>query len=118
MFLKSNPDRGGFIKNIYVENVAFGEVEDCFYITSFYHNEGAGHVTEISEVYFEIITCRKATGSGIVIQGFPGKKVSNIHFSNVTIDTVRNAVSMADTENIILNNVTIGEMATAPSSVK
>ena len=118
IFLKSNPDRGGFIKNIYVKNVEFGEVEDCFYLTSFYHNEGAGHVTDISEVYFENITCKKATGSGIVIQGFPEKKVSNIHFSNVKIDTVRNAVSMTDTENIILNNVIIGEMATAPSSVK
>ena len=118
IFLKSNPDRGGFMRNIYVKNVSFGTVEDCIYITSFYKNEGAGHVTEVKEVYFENITCQKAGGSGIVIQGFPDKKISDIHFTNIRIDTVKNAVSMTDSENIILNNIVIGELASAPSSVK
>jgi polygalacturonase len=89
IFLKSNPDRGGFIRNIFVKNVSFGEVEDCIYVTSFYHNEGAGHVTEISEIYFENITCQKATGTGIVIQGFPEKKVSDIYLTNIRIDSVK-----------------------------
>lgn len=71
IFLKSNYDRGGFMKNIFFKNVDFGEVEDCIYVTSFYHYEGAGHVTDISAIHFENITCRKATGTGIVIQGFP-----------------------------------------------
>lgn len=116
IFLKSNPDRGGFMKNIFVRNVDFGEVEDCIYITSFYHSEGAGHVTEISGIHFENITCKRATGTGIVIQGFPEKKISDVYFTNIRIDSVKNAVSMTDTENIILNNLVIGELATAPSS--
>lgn len=106
------------MRNIYVKNVSFGTVEDCIYITSFYKNEGAGHVTEVKEVYFENITCQKASGAGIVIQGFPDKKISDIHFTNIRIDTVKNAVSMTDSENIILNNLVIGELASAPSSVK
>lgn len=118
VFLKSNSDRGGFIKNIFLRNVSFGEVEDCFYITSFYKSEGAGHVTAISDIFFENITCKKATGSGIVIQGFPGKKVSNVVFTNVIIDAARNAVSMTDTEGIVVNNLVIGDMAVAPTSVK
>lgn len=116
IFLKSNPDRGGFMKNIFVKNVDFGEVEDCIYLTSYYHNEGAGHVTEISGIHFENITCKKATGTGIVIQGFPEKKISDVYFTNIRIDSVKNAISMTDTENIILSNLVIGELATAPSS--
>lgn len=118
IYLKSNPDRGGFIRNIVVRNVDFGEVEDCIYITSFYHNEGEGHVTEISDVYFENISCQKATGTGIVIQGFPEKKIAGVYFSTIRIDSAKNAISMTDTEDIRMSNVVIGELATAPSAAR
>lgn len=118
IYLKSNPDRGGSINNIFVDNVSFGEVEDCIYITSFYHNEGEGHVTDISEIYLNDITCRKATGSGIVIQGYPQQKVTDVYINNLTIDSVANAVSMEDTENIVMSDVVLGHIATAPSYVK
>ncbi|MDW7694579.1 glycoside hydrolase family 28 protein [Flammeovirgaceae bacterium SG7u.111] len=118
IYLKSNPDRGGFMKNIRVKNVDFGLVEDCIYITSFYHNEGEGHATEISDIYFENIHCNRATNNGIVIQGFPEMKVRDIHFTNVQIDTAKNAMSMTDTENIIVSDLLIGEPANPPSAVK
>ena len=117
IYLKSNPDRGGFIRNIHVKNVTLGEVEDCIYITSFYHNEGEGHVTDIKNVFLENITCRKVTGTGLVIQGFPGKKVRDVYISKLRIDSVNNAISMTDAENIIMDDVVIGELATAPTSV-
>ncbi|WP_346857855.1 glycoside hydrolase family 28 protein [uncultured Draconibacterium sp.] len=118
IYLKSNPDRGGYIKNIYLKNIDFGEVEDCIYITSFYHNEGEGHVTDINNIFFENITCKQATNYGIVIQGFPEKKITDVHFKNISIDSAKNPVSMTDTENIIVSNLRIGELANAPSSVK
>lgn len=40
IFIKTNPDRGGFIRDIYVNNCEFGEVEDLFYVTSMYAGEG------------------------------------------------------------------------------
>jgi len=118
IYMKSNPDRGGFMKNIYVNNVTLDEVEDAFYITSFYHNEGAeaGHATDISDIYIENFKCRKATNAGIVIQGFPLKKVKDIHFTNVTIDSAAIAINMTNTENIVMNDVTIGGVADVPST--
>ncbi len=118
IYLKSNPDRGGYIKNVFIKDVQFGEVEDCIYITSFYHNEGEGHITDIKDIYFENISCQKANGSGIVLQGFPEKKLSDIYFKNIRIDSVTNPLSMENTENIILSDVTIGHPATSPSFVK
>ena len=118
IYLKSNHDRGGFIRNIFVKNVDFGKVEDCFYITSYYHNEGHGHATEIKDIFFEDISCREVTGTGIVIQGFPEKKVSKVYFTNVQIDSARNAISMENTEQIVMSDLRIGEPATAPSFVK
>lgn len=118
VYLKSNPDRGGFIRNIFLDNIAFGEVEDCIYITSFYHNEGKGFATKISDIYFNDITCQQASGTGVVIQGFPSKKVSDVFFNNLTIHSAKNAISLTDTQNIVMNDVIIGEPATAPSFVK
>ncbi|WP_295769468.1 glycoside hydrolase family 28 protein [uncultured Mucilaginibacter sp.] len=118
IYLKSNADRGGFIRKIYVNNLRFGKVEDGIYITSNYHGEGKGHVTNISQVYFNNIKFSNAANFGLVIQGYPGKKVKNIHFSNISIDTCANAVSFTDAENIILGNIVIGKQATTPSAAK
>ena len=118
IYLKSNPDRGGFISNVFANNVAFDEVEDCIYITSFYHNEGKGHATDISNIHLNNVSCRKATSHGVVIQGFPDKKVRDVYISGLRIDSAKHAVSMVDTENIVLSDVVIGDPATTPSYVQ
>ncbi len=118
IYLKSNPDRGGFIRDIYVKNVEFGEVEDCFFITSYYHGEGKGFVTQISDVFVDSLRCRKATNAGIVIQGYPGKKVENIHFSNVKIDSAATGLSLSNAGNIVFNDVVLGTEVTVPSHAK
>ena len=118
MYLKSNPDRGGFIRNIYVNNVEFGEVEDCFFITSYYHGEGKGFATDIRNVFVDNVKCRKATNAGVVIQGYPSKKVRNIHFSNMTIDSAATGLSLSNAENIVFNNVIIGQEVKVPSHAK
>ncbi|MDE7097317.1 MAG: glycoside hydrolase family 28 protein, partial [Muribaculaceae bacterium] len=39
IYVKTNPDRGGYVKNLYVRNCRFDEVEDLFYVTSKYAGE-------------------------------------------------------------------------------
>lgn len=111
IFLKSNPDRGGYIRDIYVNNVRFDEVEDCFYITSNFHSEGKDNYTEIQNIFVDSLFCRKATGTGIFIQGYPAKKIKNICFSNVKIENVSLPVSIINAENIVMNEVIIGREA-------
>ena len=118
IYLKSNPDRGGFIRNIYVNNVEFGEVEDCFFVISYYHGEGKGFATDIRNVFVDNVKCRKATNAGVVIQGYPSKKVRNIHFSNMTIDSAATGLSLSNAENIVFNNLVIGQEVNLPSHAK
>jgi len=118
IFLKSNPDRGGYISDIYVNNVTFGEVEDCFYITSNYHGEGKGFNTDIHNVFVDSLFCHKARNAGLVVQGFPAKKVKDVYFSNVRIDVATSPLSFTNAENIVLSNVVIGGEATQPSTAK
>ncbi len=60
IYIKTNADRGGFIRNIFVRNIQLDEVEDCLYITANYHGEGSGYQSDISNVHFSNITCNKA----------------------------------------------------------
>ncbi len=118
IYLKTNADRGGFIKNVFVKNIKLDEVEDCLYITANYHGEGKGYQSEISNVSFSDISCNKASASGIVIQGFADKKIKNISLNNIEIKSAKNAISSTNAENVILNEVFIGEKATVPSAAK
>lgn len=108
IYLKSNPDRGGFMRNIHVRNLELDEVEDLFYITSFYHGEGEGFATVIENIHIQNVTCRKARKGGIIIQGFPDEKVRNISFHQISIDSVNVAVSVNNVENISFSDVNLG----------
>ncbi|WP_264538016.1 glycoside hydrolase family 28 protein [Flavobacterium sp. N1736] len=118
IYLKTNADRGGFIKNIFVRNIQLDEVEDCIYITANYHGEGKGYQSDISNVHFSNITCNKATESGIVIQGFPEKKIRNISLNNIEIKSAQNAISNENAENVLMTDVFIGKRAMVPSAAK
>lgn len=118
IYLKTNADRGGFIKNIFITNIQLDEVEDCIYITSNYHGEGKGFPSAINDISFSNISCTKASQNGVVIQGYPELKIKNIYLNNITILSAKNAISNTNAENVVLNEVIIGEKAGTPSAVK
>lgn len=118
IYLKSNPDRGGFITDVFVNNVTFDKVEDCFFITSYYHGEGKGFATDIHNVFVDGLKCREATNAGLVIQGYPEKKVTDIYFKNVNIEKAAIGVSFINTDNIVMSDVNIGGVINIPSAAK
>ncbi|WP_262493908.1 glycosyl hydrolase family 28 protein [Flavimarina sp. Hel_I_48] len=117
IYFKTNPDRGGYIKDIYISNLALGKVEDAFYITSNYHGEGSGFNSNVSNILIDKVTCKEATGTGIVIQGFSESKVKNVLLKNINIAKAYNGLSITNTENVIFDNVVIGKEAGIPTAV-
>ncbi|AXB58261.1 glycoside hydrolase family 28 protein [Flavobacterium fluviale] len=117
IYLKTNADRGGYIKDVFVRNIKLDEVEDCLYMTANYHGEGKGFQSDISNVHFSNITCKKASESGIVIQGFADKKIRNISLRNIEIKSAKNALSNENAENVVMTDVFIGQRAGVPSAV-
>lgn len=118
IYLKTNADRGGFIKNVFVQNIQLDEVEDCLHITANYHGEGKGFQSEISNIHFSNISCNKATETGIVIQGFSDKKIRNISLNNIEIKEAKNAISNENAENVLMTDFFIGKKVTVPTSAK
>lgn len=117
IYFKTNPDRGGFIRNIYINNIELQKVEDCFYITANYHGEGEGFNSKISDVFISNVNCEEATGTAVVIQGFEQSKVENVKLTNIKVNRTKNATSITNTKNVIFEEVIIGEEATVPTSV-
>ena len=119
LYIKTNPDRGGFIRNISFRNCEFDEVEDLFYITSMYGGEGQDNTffTDIENITVENIQCRKARAGGLVLQGTKAKPLRNIQFRNITIGEVKNAISFDDTEDVVLKDCHFGGKAGVPTTV-
>ncbi len=108
IFIKTNPNRGGYIKDIYMHNLEFGDVEECINISTFFRGEGHDYITDIHDIYIEEIKCKKANRSGIIIHGFPEKPIVNINLKNITIKGAKMDISLINAENIKLSNVNIG----------
>ncbi len=107
IYLKSNPDRGGEISNLYVDNVEFGEVLDCFMVTTNYHNEGQGYPTNIHSVYLNNVRCKKANNYGIYIKGLEEKPIHDFSIQNFKVDSAGRGVFVNYAENIELDRVTV-----------
>lgn len=117
IYFKTNPDRGGFIRNVHISNIELEKVEDCFYITSNYHGEGEGFNSKVSDIFITNVSCEEATGTAVVIQGFKESKVENVKLTNIQVKKAKNATSITNTKNVVFDEVIIGEEATVPTSV-
>ena len=117
LYVKTNPDRGGFVRSIHVNNCQFDEVEDLFYITSMYAGEGLdnNHFSDVTDIYINNVSCNKARAGGIILQGTKQKPLRNIVFNHVDIKEVKNALSMDNTEDIVFRNCHLGGKAGIPT---
>lgn len=120
IYLKTNPDRGGFIDGIYVKNCKFDEVEDLFYATSMYAGEGLDNdkFTRVSNIFVDGLRCNKTTAAGLVLQGTPTEPIRNVVFRNIEIGEAKNAISFDNTEGVELRDCHIGGRAGVPSTAK
>ncbi len=119
IYIKTNPDRGGYVRNLYVKNCSFDEVEDLFYATSMYAGEGlsSNHFSIVENLYVDSLFCNKAREAGLVLQGTLIEPIKDVIFKNVEIPTVKNAISFDNTLNVTIEDSHLGGKAGIPSQV-
>lgn len=120
LYIKTNPNRGGFIHDIYFSHCDFDEVEDLFYITSMYAGEGANdkHFTHIHDIYVDDVYAHRAKSAGIVLQGTEALPLENIVFKDVVVDSLTVGFSSVHTGDVILRNCHLGgSVDSAPTQV-
>ncbi len=119
IYLKSNPDRGGYVENVYVRNCRFGEVEDLFYITASYAGEGAGNdkYTRISNIHVCGLSADKVNGASVVIQGVYAQPITDVTFRDVVTGPALIGISVENANGVTFDNCFIGGRAGVPTQV-
>ncbi|MGN1375502.1 MAG: glycoside hydrolase family 28 protein [Prevotella sp.] len=118
LYMKTNPNRGGFIHDIYFRNCRFGEVEDLFYITSMYAGEGAddNHYTDIHDIHIKDIKATKVNNAAIVLQGTDAKPLKHISFERIDVEECKIGFSSVNAPDVTLTDCNLGgRVNTAPS---
>lgn len=121
IYIKTNPDRGGEIRNINVTNTRFEDVEDLYLATSQYAGEGkdSQHFTVIEGLKVDGLSCRKAKRGGLILDGTEAEPIRNAEFRNVTIEETPIGISFNRTEGIVLQDCNIGgRVESAPTMAK
>jgi len=106
---KANKDRGGYIRNIFIDGVFIDKARTAIYFTNNYHSYSGGNSpSEFHRIDIRNVICNKADGSGIDIQGLPEKPIHHITLSNVIIISEDKPSGFTNIENSSTENVNIG----------
>ncbi|MFQ6008859.1 MAG: glycoside hydrolase family 28 protein [Candidatus Zixiibacteriota bacterium] len=113
LYCKSNLDRGGFIKDIYVKNLNVGKAR-ILRLRNNYHGYRGGHFpTEFRNINIENVHIKDGDDETISVQGVEEAPVYDVFIKNVTVDNIERGpiLHLRHAENIVLTNVRIaGEL--------
>lgn len=119
IFVKTNPDRGGFVENLFVKNCTFDEVEDLFYVTSQYAGEGLDnhHFSRIENIFVDGLRCRKASAAAVVVQGTAQQPVRNVELKNIEAAEARIGLSIDHAIDVRMSDCHLGGRVGVPSQI-
>ncbi|MFT3679659.1 MAG: glycoside hydrolase family 28 protein [Ferruginibacter sp.] len=116
--VKSNPGRGGLVKDIYIDNIGMKNIkEEAILFTTYYEDMPAGKTSKdtseredgkiprFTEFHISNVKCEGAA-TAVSIIGLKEVPVSKIYLENIDITAGKGFVS-TDAENIYLKNVTL-----------
>ncbi len=117
IFIKTNPDRGGFVENVFVKNCTFGDVEDLFYVTSRYAGEGQdnNHFSTVRNLFVDGLKCNNVSAAALVLQGTEAKPVTNVSFDNINVASAKTGISFENVLGINMGECLIGKKAGTPT---
>ncbi|MDB5136881.1 MAG: pgl 5 [Mucilaginibacter sp.] len=117
IYFKSNLDRGGFIENIYVNNVQCDSARSAFIrFENNYHGSRGGHYpTMFNNFIIQNATCKHSGEVGIYAVGVQGNPLKNIILKNVIVLGTAGDEVVDNAENLKYNGVLInGHALTKP----
>ena len=119
IFVKTNPDRGGFVENLFVKNCKFGNVEDLFYVTSRYAGEGLQnhHFSTIKNIFVDGLSCKQVNEAALVLQGTEAKPIENVMFNHVAVDKAKTGISFENVLGINMGDCYIGDKVGTPTQI-
>lgn len=113
IYFKSNLDRGAFIRDVWVDNVACNEVWTAFirFETNYHSHRGGFYPTIFENFEISNVTGNKSARYGITAIGIKDYEMRNIHLNNVNLADCPTPYVLKNTKNVVFDKVTInGEL--------
>ena len=113
LYCKSNLDRGGFIKNIYIKNLDIGKARILRLRNNYHGYRGGNYPTEIRNINIENIHIENGDDETISLQGVEAALVYDVFIKDVTVDKLEQGpiLHLRNAKNVVLENVVIaGEL--------
>lgn len=109
IYFKSNLDRGGFIRNVWVNNIECRYVKTAFisFYTNYHGSRGGYHPTTFENFHIANVHGDKSDEYGFYLVGIEGYPMKNITLENVTLDNAPKPYVLQYSENVVFKNVKI-----------
>lgn len=114
IYFKSNLDRGGFIKNIHVDDVRCDSARSAFirFENNYHGSRGGQHPTQFSNFMIRNVTCNYSGEVAIYAVGVKKHPLENISLKKITVlrtpkDQIINNVQHLTYNNILINGVKV-----------
>lgn len=105
--MKTNSLRGGIIDNIFLRNIAVGQVKEAaIRIDMFYGNDRDQFYPVIRNIHIKNLTCQKSSYA-LIINGYENSPVSQLYIEDCQFHNVSRGNIQEHVENLILKNVYI-----------
>ena len=110
IYFKSNLDRGGFIRNVWVNNINIDMVRTAFihFENNYHGGRGGNHPTSFSNFVIQNVKGGESGQCGIYAVGVEGMPIRNVLVKNVSFDkTADKEYLIMHTEDFVFDNVTV-----------
>lgn len=105
--IKTSTARGGIIENIFVRNITVGQCkEDAVLMTMFYEDTGA-FMPVVRNVHVKNMVVEKGGKRGVVLEGYKESPISNIRFTDVKINGVKEPLKLTNVTGLTWRNTLI-----------
>ena len=106
---KANRDRGGYIRDVFIDGVFIDTTKTVVYFTNDYHSyQGGNSPSEFYNIDIKNIICAQANGNAIDIKGLEKNPIHHVILENITVLNEDKPSIAINTENCISKNVSIG----------
>ncbi|MCF8380774.1 MAG: glycoside hydrolase family 28 protein [Bacteroidales bacterium] len=107
---KSNLDRGGYIRNVFMDGVYIDNAKTAIYFTNDYHSyNGGDSPSDFHNITIKNLICKNARGRSIDIVGLQDHPINHVELKNILILNEDEASQVVNAEQMIYDNITIGE---------
>ena len=110
IYFKSNSDRGGFIRNVWVRNVECDSVRTALirFETNYHGSRGGFHPTLFQNFLIENVKGDHSGDCGFYAVGLANHPLKDITLKNITLRSCKTPYIMRNVENVKFENVTLG----------